>query len=49
MLRMKMGSVLALCPGFFASAPVGSYSKDLSEQSRSARTLVSPESVYGTA
>jgi GTPase SAR1 family protein len=49
MLHMKQGSVLALCPGFFTSAPAGSYSIDLSEQDRSARMLVSPESVYGTA
>jgi len=49
MLHMKTGSVLALCPGFFASAPAGSYASDLSEQDRSARMLVSPESVYGTA
>jgi hypothetical protein len=46
---MKTGSVLALCPGFFATAPAGSYSGDLSEQDHSARMLVSPESVYGTA
>jgi hypothetical protein len=49
MLHMKRASVLALCPGFFASAPAGSYSIDLSEQDRSARMLVSPESVYGAA
>jgi len=49
MLHMKRGSVLALCPGFFASAPAGSYSIDLSEQDRSARMLVSPGSVYRTA
>jgi hypothetical protein len=49
MLHMKRGSVLALCPGFFASAPAGSYSIDLSEQNRPARMLVSPESVYGAA
>ena len=49
MLHMKQGSVLALCPGFFTSAPAGSYSIDLSERDRSARMLVSPESVYGTA
>ena len=49
MLHMKRGSVLALCPGFFASAPKGSYSIDLSEQDRSARMLVSPQSVYGAA
>ena len=49
MLHMKRGSVLALCPGFFASAAAGSYSIDLSEQNRPARMLVSPESVYGAA
>jgi hypothetical protein len=49
MLHMKTASVLALCPGFFASAPAGSYSRDLSEQDRTARMLVSQESVYGTA
>ena len=49
MLHMKKGSVLALCPGFFTSAPAGSYSIDLSEQNQSARMLVSPQSVYGTA
>jgi CobW/HypB/UreG, nucleotide-binding domain len=49
MLHMKTGSVLALCPGFFASAPAGSYSIDLSEDDKSARMLVSPESVYGAA
>ena len=49
MLHMKQGSVLALCPSFFASAPAGSYSIDLSERDRSARMLVSPGSVYGTA
>jgi hypothetical protein len=49
MLHMKKSSVLALCPGFFTSAPAGSYSVDLSEQDRSARMLVWPESVYRTA
>jgi hypothetical protein len=49
MLHMKQVSVLALCPGFFRSAPAASYSADLSEQDRSARMLVSPDSVYGTA
>ena len=49
MLHMKQASVLALCPGFFTSAPAGSYSIDLSEPNRSARMLVSPQSVYGTA
>ena len=41
--------MLALCPGFFTSAPAGSYSSDLSEQDRAARMLVSPQSVYGPA
>jgi hypothetical protein len=49
MLHMKKSSVLALCPGFFTSAPAGSYSVDRSERDRSARMLVWPESVYGTA
>ena len=49
MLHMKTGSVLALRPGFFTSAPAGSYSRDLSERDRAARMLVSPESVYGAA
>ena len=49
MLHMKTGSVLALRPGFFTSAPAGSYLRDLSEPDRAARMLVSPESVYGTA
>jgi hypothetical protein len=49
MLHMKTGSVLALRPGFFTSAPAGSYSRDLSERDRAARMLVSPESVYGMA
>jgi hypothetical protein len=49
MLHMKTGSVLALRPGFFSSAPAGSYSRDLSERDPAARILVSPESVYGTA
>ena len=49
MLHMKTGSVLALCPGFFASAPAGSYSRDLSERDPAARMLVSPGSVYGMA
>ena len=48
MLHMKTSSVLALRPGFFASAPAGSYRADLSEPDR-ARMLVSPESVYGPA
>jgi hypothetical protein len=49
MLHMKASSVLALRPGFFASAPAGSYLRDLSERDRAARMLVSPESVYGPA
>jgi len=49
MLHMKKCSVLALCPGFFARVPAGSYSCDISEENPSARMLVSPESVYGTA
>jgi hypothetical protein len=49
MLYMKTGSVLALRPGFFTSAPAGSYARDLSERDRAARMLVSPESVYGPA
>lgn len=49
MLHMKTGSVLALRPGFFTSAPAGSYSRDLSERDPDARMLVSPGSVYGTA
>ena len=48
MLHMKSSSVLALQPGFFTSAPPGSYSRDLSEPDRAARMLVPPESVYGT-
>jgi hypothetical protein len=48
MLHMKSSSVLALRPGFFTSAPPGSYSYDLSEPDRTIRLLVSPESVYGT-
>lgn len=49
MLHMKSCSVLALRPCFFASASPDSYLRDLSEPDRSARVLVSPESVYGTA
>jgi hypothetical protein len=49
MLHMKTGSVLALRPGFFTSAPAGSYWRDLSERDEGARMLVSPEGVYGTA
>lgn len=46
-LHMKSGSVLAIRPGFFTSAPRGSYSYDLSEPDRTVRLLVAPESVYG--
>jgi len=46
-LHMKTGSVLALRPDFFTSAPRASYSYDLSESDRTARLLASPESVYG--
>ena len=49
MLHMKAGSVLALRPGFFASAAAGSYRRDLSEPDRAARMLVAPHSVYGRA
>ncbi len=49
MLHMKTGSVLALRPGFFTSAPAGSYWRDVSEPDRGARMLVAPESVYGPA
>ena len=49
MLHMKSSSVLALQSGFLASAPAGSYSRDLSEPDGAARMLVSPETVYGTA
>jgi CobW/HypB/UreG, nucleotide-binding domain len=49
MLHMKSGSVQALCPGFFASAPADSYVRDLSEPNSAARILVPPERVYGTA
>jgi hypothetical protein len=49
MLHMKTSSVLALRPGFFSRAPAGSYRRDLSEQDRTTRMLVSPESVYGPA
>jgi hypothetical protein len=49
MLHMKSSSVLALCPGFFANAPAGSYLRDLSEPDRAARVLVPPERVYETA
>ena len=48
-LHMKTRSVLALRPGFFTSAPAGSYSRDMSEQDPAARMLVSPQSVYGSA
>jgi hypothetical protein len=49
MLHMKSSSVQALRPGFFATAPAGSYEPDLSEPDRAARVLVLPEIVYGTA
>jgi CobW/HypB/UreG, nucleotide-binding domain len=49
MLHMKSSSVLALRPGFFSSAPAGSYSPDRSEPDQAARMLVSPDSVYGPA
>ena len=49
MLHMKTRSVLPLRPGFFASAPTGSYSWDRSEQDLAVRMLVSPASVYGKA
>jgi hypothetical protein len=49
MLHMKTGSVLCLRPGFFTSAPAGSYSRDLSDRDRGARMLVAPQSVYGPA
>jgi CobW/HypB/UreG, nucleotide-binding domain len=49
MLHMKSDSVEALCPGFFASAPAGSYLRDLSEPDRAARILVPPDSVYRAA
>jgi CobW/HypB/UreG, nucleotide-binding domain len=49
MLHMKAGSVLALRPGFFTSAATGSYLPDLSEPGPSARMLVAPHSVYGSA
>jgi hypothetical protein len=49
MLHMKSSSVLALRPGFYADVPAGSYARDLSDQNRAARMLVSPESVYGMA
>jgi CobW/HypB/UreG family nucleotide-binding protein len=47
MLHMKSSSVQALCPGFFGSAPAGSYLPDLSEPDRAARILVPPDRVYG--
>lgn len=49
MLHMKSSSVLALRPGFFATAPTDSYARDASEPDRAARVLVSPERVYGEA
>jgi CobW/HypB/UreG family nucleotide-binding protein len=47
MLHMKASSVLALRPGFFATARRGSYAPDLTEPDR-ARVLVSPQAVYGS-
>jgi hypothetical protein len=47
MLHMKASSVLALRPGFFATARHGSYAPDLTEPDR-ARVLVSPRAVYGS-
>jgi CobW/HypB/UreG family nucleotide-binding protein len=49
MLHMKTRSVLTLHPGFFTTARAGSYWHDLSEPDRTARMLVSPQSVYGPA
>jgi CobW/HypB/UreG, nucleotide-binding domain len=49
MLHMKSTSVQALRPGFFATAPAGSHLPDLTEPDRTARVLVPPEIVYGTA
>jgi len=49
MLHMKTSSVLALRPGFFTSAPAGTYARDLSERDRAVRMLVTPDSVYGAA
>jgi hypothetical protein len=49
MLHMKSRSVQALCPGFFASTPAGSYVLDLSEPDRTFRVLVPPDRVYGAA
>jgi len=49
MLHMKSRSAAALCPGFFATAPRGSYLRDLSDPDPAARILVRPASVYGTA
>lgn len=46
MLHMKASSVLALRPGFFATARHGSYAPDLTEPDQ-ARMLVSPQAVYG--
>ncbi len=47
MLHMKSSSVLALQPGFFASAPSSAYSYDFSEPDGADHLLVSPGSVYG--
>jgi CobW/HypB/UreG, nucleotide-binding domain len=49
MLQMKSSSVQALCPGFFTSAPAGSYRRDLSEPGQAVRVLVPPDRVYGAA
>jgi hypothetical protein len=46
MLHMKASSVLALRPGFFATARHRSYAPDLTEAGRG-RVLVSPKAVYG--
>lgn len=46
---MKSTSAQAVRPGFFATAPAGSYLPDLTEPDRTARVLVRPEIVYGTA
>lgn len=48
-LHMKASSVRALRPDFFRRAAAGSYEPDRSEPDGSARLLVAPERVYGTA
>jgi len=48
-LHMKSGSVRALRPDFFTSAPPSSYRYDRSDPDRTARLLVAPQSVYGTS